>query len=156
MKKVLLVFLAVCLLLCGTVSAEEAPAENDEPAAGECVIRLWNRTGKDCSYFRFSMRQGGRELGYVLSCPNEGEDFCRCPVSIDQTDNAEGAEPLRIILAMGVSEENPEDAILSAMMGKPAPEETCCEFTVEPVFGSFADYELTVDEAGGYVLTPIP
>jgi hypothetical protein len=102
------------------------------------------------------MRQGGRELGYVLSCPNEGEDFCRCPVSIDQPDSAEGAEPLRIILAMGVSEESPEDAILSAMMGKPAPEETCCEFTLEPVFGSFADYELTVDEAGGYVLTPIP
>ena len=39
MKKVLLVFLAVCLLLCGIVSAEEAPAESDEPAADECVIR---------------------------------------------------------------------------------------------------------------------
>ena len=154
MKKVFLVFLSVCMLLCGMAFAEEAPAENGEPAADECVIRLWNRTGKDCSYFRFSMKQGGRELGYVLSCPNEGEDFCRCPVSTDQLDSAEGAEPLRITLAMGVSEESPEDAILSAMMGKPAPEETCCEFTPELVFGAFADYELTLDEAGGYVLTP--
>ena len=154
MKKVFLVFLSVCMLLCGMAFAEEAPAENGEPAADECVIRLWNRTGKDCSYFRFSMRQGERELGYVLSCPNEGEDFCRCPVSADQLDSTEGAEPLQIVLAMGISEESPEDAILSAMMGKPAPEETCCEFTVEPVFGAFADYELTVDEAGGYVLNP--
>ena len=58
-------------------------------------------------------------LGYVLSCPNEGEDFYRCPVSMDPPDTAEGAEPLRIELSMGFSEESPEDAIISAMMGKP-------------------------------------
>ena len=155
MKKVLLVFLSLCLLLCGIVSAEEAPAEDGDPAADECVIRLWNRTGKDCSYIRFSMWQGEMMLGYVLSCPNEGEDFYRCPVSMGQLDTAEGAEPLRIELAMAFSEERPEDAIISAMMGKPAPEEACGEMTADLESGEFADYELTMNEAGEYIITPL-
>ena len=155
MKKVLLVFLCLCLMLCGIAFAEEAPAEDGDPAADECVIRLWNRTGKDCSYIRFSMWQGEMMLGYVLSCPNEGEDFYRCPVSMDQFDSAEEAEPLRIELAMAFSEESPEDAIISAMMGKPAPEEACGEMTADLESGKFADYELTMDEAGEYIITPL-
>ena len=155
MKKVLLVFLSLCLLLCGMAFAEEAPVEDGDPAAGECVIRLWNRNGKDCSYIRFSMWQGEMMRGYVLSCPNEGEDFYRCPVSMDQPDAAEGTKPLRIELSMGFSEESPEDAIISAMMGNPAPEEFCCEMTADLAAGEFADYELVMDEAGGYILTQI-
>ena len=155
MKKVLLVFLSLCLLLCGTVFAEETPAEDGDPAADECVIRLWNRTGKDCSYIRFSMWHGEMLLGYVLSCPNEGEEFYRCPVSMDQLDTAEGAEQLRIELAMAFSEESPEDAIISAMMGKPAPEEACGEMTAELESGEFADYELAMNEAGEYIITPL-
>ena len=155
MKKVLLVFLSLCLLMCGITFAEEAPAEDGNPAAGECVIRLWNRTGKDCSYIRFSMWQGERMLGYVLSCPNEGEDFYRCPVSMDQLDAADGAEPLRIELAMAFSEESPEDAIISAMMGKPAPEEACGEMTADLKSGEFSDYDLAMDEAGGYIVIPL-
>ena len=92
-------------------------------------------------------------LGYVLSCPNEGEDFYRCPVSMDQLDAAEGAELLRIELAMAFSEESPEDAIISAMMGKPVPEEACGEMTADLKSGEFSDYELAMDEAGGYILT---
>ena len=155
MKKVFLVFMSLCVLLCGIAFAEEAPAEDGDPAADECVIRLWNRTGKDCSYIRFSMWQGEMMLGYVLSCPNEGEDFYRCPVSMDQFDSTEEAEPLRIELAMAFSEESPEDAIISAMMGKPAPEEACGEMTADLESGEFADYELTMNEAGEYIITPL-
>ena len=143
MKKVFLVFLSLCMLL---------------SSADECLIRLWDRSGVECAYIRFALWQGDAQLGYVLSCPDEGEDFCRCPVYADQMKKAtdeETAEPLRIVLSFGYSEQNPEDAILSAMMGNPVTEEECCEITLEPVFGEFADYELVPDETGGYTLVPV-
>lgn len=156
MKKVFLVFLSLCMLLCAA-AAEEAPAEDGSPAADECLIRLWDRSGVECAYIRFAMWQGDAQLGYVLSCPNEGEDFCRCSVYADQMKAADGeaAEPLRIVLSFGYSEQNPEDAILSAMMGNPVTEEECCEMTLEPAFGGYADYELTADETGRYILVPV-
>ena len=156
MKKVFLVFLSLCMLLCAA-AAEEAPAEDGSPAADECMIRLWDRSGVECAYIRFALWQGDAQLGYVLSCPNEGEDFCRCPVYADQMKTVDGepAEPLRIVLCFGYSEQEPEDAILSAMMGNPVTEEECCEMTLEPAFGEFADYELVSDETGGYTLVPV-
>ena len=69
--------------------------------------------------------------------------------------DGEAAEPLRIVLSFGYSEQNPEDAILSAMMGNPVTEEECCEMTLEPAFGGYADYELTADETGRYTLVPV-
>ena len=156
MKKVFLVFLFLCILLCAA-AAEEAPAEDGSPAADECMIRLWDRSGVECAYIRFALWQGDAQLGYVLSCPNEGEDFCRCPVYADQMKTADGeaAEPLRIVLSFGYSEQKPEDAILSAMMGNPVTEEECCEMTLEPAFGAFADFELVPDETGGYTLVQV-
>ena len=156
MKKVFLVFLSLCMLLCAA-AAEEAPAEEGSPAADECMIRLWDRSGVECAYIRFALWQGDTQLGYVLSCPNEGEDFCRCPVYADQMKTADGeaAEPLRIVLSFGYSEQKPEDAILSAMMGNPVTEEECCEMTLEPAFGAFADFELVPDETGGYTLVQV-
>ncbi len=93
----------------------------------------------------------------MLSCPEEGEDFCRCPVYADQMKDADGetAGPLRIVLSFGYSELKPEDAILSAMMGNPVTEEECCEIKLAPVFGAFADFELVPDETGGYILVPV-
>ena len=137
-----------------------SPAVKDvkgSPAADECMIRLWDRSGVECAYIRFALWQGDAQLGYVLSCPNEGEDFCRCPVYADQMKTVDGepAEPLRIVLSFGYSEQEPEDAILSAMMGNPVTEEECCEMTLEPAFGEFADYELVSDETGGYTLVPV-
>lgn len=157
MKKVFLVFLSLCMLLCAA-AAEEAPAEGGSPAADECLIRLWDRSGVECAYIRFALWQGDTQLGYVLSCPDEGEDFCRCPVYADQVKDADGeaAGPLRIVLSFGYSELKPEDAILSAMMGNPVTEEECCEIKLAPVFGAFADFELVSDKDGGYTLVPVP
>jgi hypothetical protein len=157
MKKVFLVFLSLCMLLCAA-AAEEAPAKGGSPAADECLIRLWDRSGVECAYIRFALWQGDAQLGYVLSCPNEGEDFCRCPVYADQMKKAtdeEAAEPLRIVLSFGYSEQKPEDAILSAMMGNPVTEEECCEIKLAPVFGAFVDFELVPDETGGYTLVQV-
>ena len=143
MKKVFLVFLSLCMLLCAA-AAEEAPAEGGSPSADECLIRLWDRSGVECAYIRFALWQGDAQLGYVLSCPDEGEDFCRCPVYADQMKTVDGepAEPLRIVLSFGYSEQEPEDAILSAMMGNPVTEEECCEMTLEPAFGAYLADEL--------------
>ena len=108
MKKLLTWILCLCLLTGTAALAEEA-------AGGDSfLLKVHDQSGLEISYLRFDFYAGEQYMGYVCSTPDEGEDFYRCPYS---TDNPEELKNLRIEVSYGVSDLNPEDAILQVMMG---------------------------------------
>ena len=109
MKKLLTWILCLCLLT-GTAAFAEEEAGDDS-----FLLKVHDQSGLEISYLRFDFYAGEQYMGYVCSTPDEGEDFYRCPYS---TDNPEELKNLRIEVSYGVSDLDPEDAILQVMMGK--------------------------------------
>lgn len=109
MKKLLTWILCLCLLT-GTAAFAEEEAGGDS-----FLLKVHDQSGLDIAYLRFDFYAGEQYMGYVCSSPDEGEDFYRCPYS---TDNPEELKNLRIEVSYGVSDLDPEDAILQVMMGK--------------------------------------
>ena len=109
MKKLLTWILCLCLLT-GTAAFAEEEAGDDS-----FLLKVHDQSGLEISYLRFDFYAGEQYMGYVCSSPDEGEDFYRCPYS---TDNPEELKNLRIEVSYGVSDLDPEDAILQVMMGK--------------------------------------
>ena len=137
MKKILSMILCVCLLFGAAALAEEQAADENT-----FLVKVWNKSGEEFSYLRFAFFVGDRQLGYVLSCPNKGEDFYRVPCS---PGNPEDLKDLRIEVSYGISELSPEDAILQAMMGNPAEEHPVGTLELEPECGQEYPLELTKD-----------
>ena len=109
MKKLLTWILCLCLLT-GTAAFAEEEAGGDS-----FLLKVHDQSSLEISYLRFDFYAGEQYMGYVCSSPDEGEDFYRCPYS---TDNPEELKNLRIEVSYGVSDLDPEDAILQVMMGK--------------------------------------
>lgn len=109
MKKLLTWILCLCLLT-GTAAFAEEEAGGDS-----FLLKVHDQSGLEISYLRFDFYAGEQYMGYVCSTPDGGEDFYRCPYS---TDNPEELKNLRIEVSYGVSDLDPEDAILQVMMGK--------------------------------------
>ncbi len=109
MKKLLTWILCLCLLTGTAAFAEE------EMGGDSFLLKVHDQSGLEISYLRFDFYADEQYMGYVCSTPDEGEDFYRCPYS---TDNPEELKNLRIEVSYGVSDLNPEDAILQVMMGK--------------------------------------
>ena len=137
MKKLLSWILCLCLLL-GTAAYAEEDAGDDT-----FLLKIYDRSGLDISYLRFDFYVGDQYRGYVCSSPNEGEDFYRCPYS---TDNPEELKDLRIEVSYGVSDLNPEDAIIQVMMGKEMEEHKVT--TLEQVFELGKEYAMSLNGDG--------
>ncbi len=146
MKKIVSAVLCLCLLLFAAASAEEETGEND------FLLRIWNESGLEFSYLRFDFYAGGDYVGLVCSCPNEGEDFYRCPYS---PQTAEELKDLRIECSYGVSELSPEDAILQVMMGNPGEEHPLLTVDLIPECGKVYDLKLISDGGDGWLLVPV-
>ena len=106
MKKILSMILCVCLLFGAAALAEEEAADENT-----FLVKVWNKSGEEISYLRFAFFAGDRQLGYVLSCPNEGEDFYRVPCS---PGDPEDLKDLRIEVSYGISELSPTTSRRSA------------------------------------------
>ena len=101
--------------ICGAPSRENAPAE---PAG--FMLKVYDRTGLgNISYLRVDYSAGGDQLGYICSCPNEGEDFYRFPIETRDTNDLKN---ITMMLSYGVSDLTPEEAILRVMSGEPVEE----------------------------------
>ena len=143
--------LAVCLLVCAVCPVR---GESAEPPKS-FLLKIWNQTGLEISYLRFDYFLGDEQQGYVLCCPDEGEDFYRFEVSEDGLYSLETGKELkdfRAECAYCISELNPEEAILSAMMGKEMDETWFQTLELEPVFGEEYEYLFTGDGEGCYML----
>lgn len=144
MKKILMAVLCVCLLWCAAASAEDTEEDG-------FLLRIWDRSGLEISYLRFDIYAGDEYRGLICSCPDEGEDFYRCPYS---PDTQEDAEKLRIECSYGVSDLSPEDAILQVMAGKPAEEHPLLTLDFIPEIGQTYDLDIKPDGNGGWQLAP--
>ena len=112
MKKLLLPVLCLCMFLSFSASAEEADGNS-------VLLKVRNCSDLKISYLRFDIYRGDVLAGIVVSCPNEGEDFYRCPYT---PESQEELDDLRIEYSYGISDLSPEEAVLQVMMGKPAEE----------------------------------
>ena len=84
------------------------------------LFKIWNLSMlRDIAYLRFDFYVGEECKGVTASCPNEGEDFYRCPYT---PESLEELKELRIKCSYGISDLAPEDAIIQLMMGNPAEE----------------------------------
>ena len=143
MKKLLTWILCLCLLT-GTAAFAEEEAGGDS-----FLLKVHDQSGLAISYLRFDFYAGEQYMGYVCSSPDEGEDFYRCPYS---TDNPEELKNLRIEVSYGVSDLDPEDAILQVMMGKEMEEHKLGTLGQEFELGKEYDIFL-IGEGGEYQLT---
>ena len=112
MKKLLIPVLCLCMFLSFSASAEEADGNS-------VLLKVRNCSDLEISYLRFDIYRGDVLAGIVVSCPNEGEDFYRCPYT---PESQEELDDLRIEYSYGISDLSPEEAVLQVMMGKPAEE----------------------------------
>ena len=152
-KRCFTTVLAVCLLIC---TNHPVKAESTEPQ-DSFLLRVWNQTDLEISYLRFDYFLGDAQQGYVLCCPNEGEDFYRFEVSKEGLYSLETGNELndfRAECSYCISELSPEDAILSAMMGTDMGEIWFQTLEIKPVFGEEYDYLFTEDGEGGYLIRP--
>ena len=147
MKKILSVILCVCLLGCAAAFAEE----EDELNEHSFLLKVRDRSGLEITYLRFDLYVGEEYRGMVCSCPDEGEDFYRCPAVFE---TAEGREGVRIEVSYGVSDLAPEDAILEVMKGNPAEEHALTVIDPLPEGGAEYSLDLVPDGAEGWQLVP--
>lgn len=112
MKKVLLMVLCLYVFLCNAASAEETDPNT-------ILLKVTNLSDLEISYMRFDLYRGDEYIGLVASCPNEGEDFYRCPIELEAPEEA---ADLQIRYSYGISELPPEEAALQVMMNNPAEE----------------------------------
>ena len=142
MKKIIAFALCLCLLVCCGATA-------DEPEGDSFLLKVWNRSGLDISYLRFDFYVGDQYIGLVASCPDEGEDFYRCPYT---SETPEELKELRIAYSYGISELAPEEAILQVMMGKPAEEHPLEDPGLTPECGRTYCLALVEDENGVHLV----
>lgn len=145
MKKILSLLFCLCLLI-GAAAAEEAPGEND------ILLRIWNRSEMAFSYLHFDFYTGDFLAGTSASTPNEEEDFYRAPFSAEKPEDLQN---LRITCAGGVSELDPEEALIEFMMGRPAEEHAVEMPELSFEGGKVYDLELVSDGEGGLRLEPL-
>ena len=127
--------------VCGAPPREGAP----EPT-GAC-LRIYDRSGIErVSYLKAVFYAGGQRRGEVYSCPDEGEDFCRFRFD---TGNPEDLKDLRIEFSCGVSDLEPEDAILEVMKGNPAEEHPLLAETLAAEAGTTLWMELVPADGDG-------
>lgn len=141
MKKLLSCILCLCLLWCAATAEE---AGNDS-----FLLKIRNQTGPDMTYLRFDFYVGGEYRGYVCSVPDEGEDFYRCPYTIEKPEEL---KDLRIEVSYGKSDLEPEDAILHVMKGEPGEEHALQTLDLIPECGKIYELELVWDGENGWQL----
>lgn len=146
MKKVLSVFLCLCLLGCMTAFAEEA-----EPDDQSFLLKIRDGSGLPVTYLRFDVYIGGNYAGMVCSCPDEGEEFYRFPFSVS---SPEELADMRIECSYGVSDLAPEDAILKVMMGEQLEEHSLLTLDFIPEKGKTYDLKRVPDGEG--TRKPVP
>ena len=146
MRKLLSVFLCLCLL--GSMSAF---AEEEEADENSFLLKIRDESGLPVSYLRFDVYIGGNYAGMVCSCPNEGEDFYRFPFSVL---SPEELADMRIECSYGVSDLAPEDAILRVMMGETPEEHSLMTLDFTPESGKTYDLKLVSDGEEGWKLVP--
>ena len=112
MKKLLLPVLCLCMFLSFSASAEETDGNS-------VLLKVRNCSDLKISYLRFDIYRGDVLAGIVVSCPNEGEDFYRCPYT---PESQEELDDLRIEYSYGISDLSPEEAVMQVMAGNPAEE----------------------------------
>ena len=115
------------------------------------VMKVWDQTSLGISYLRFDYFLGDEQQGYVLCCPDAGEDFYRFEVGKDGLYSLESGKELknfRTECFYCISESDPEEAILEAMMGKDMGEVWYQTLVLEPIFGEEYDYCFTDDGEG--------
>ena len=144
MKKLLSVILCLCVLGCAVACAEEAGEDT-------FLLKIWDKSGLEISYLRFDLYAGEEYRGLVCSCPDEGEDFYRCPAAFETEEDREG---VRIEVLYGISDLAPEDAILEVMKGNPAEEHALTVIDPLPEGGAEYSLDLVPDGAEGWQLVP--
>lgn len=112
MRRLFSLVLCLCLFL-GIASAEE------EAGGNTVLLKVWNCSDLEIAYLKFSIYRDGELVSIVVSCPDEGEDFYRCPYTPESPDEL---DKLRIECAYGISDLSPEEAVLQVMTGNPAEE----------------------------------
>ena len=147
MKKILSVILCVCLLGCAAAFAEE----EDELNEHSFLLKVRDRSGLEITYLRLDFYAGDEYRGMVCSCPDEGEDFYRCPAAFETAEDREG---VRIEVLYGISDLAPEDAILEVMKGNPAEEHALTVIDPLPEGGAEYSLDLVPDGEGGWQLVP--
>ena len=55
------------------------PASAEETDGNSVLLKIRNCSDLEISYLRFDIYRGDEPAGIVVSCPNDGEDFYRCP-----------------------------------------------------------------------------
>lgn len=145
MKKILSLLFCICLVF-GTATAEEAPDGNS------ILLRIRNRSEAAFSYLHFDFYTGDFLAGTSASSPNEGEDFYRAQFSAQAPEDLQN---LRIECAFGVSDLEPEDALVQFMMGRPAEEHAVEMPELSFEGGKVYDLELVSDGEGGLRLEPL-
>ena len=141
MKKLLSLVLCLCLLS-GIAALSE---EEDEDFV---LLIVENHSDLEISYLRFNIYRGDEPAGIVVSCPNEGEDFYRCPYT---PESQEELDELRIEYSDGISDLSPEEAVLQLMMGNPAEEHPLPAPELTLRYGETCSLEL-VNGPDGYML----
>ncbi len=133
--------------VCGAPPRDYAPAE-----LTGFILKIYDESGLgNVSYLRTDIYMDGELLGFICSCPDDGEDFYRFPIDMGIPEQ-EGS--LHIELFYGVSEAAPEDAILSVLTGDPAEEHTLTMLDLAPEAGKTYCMTLEPDGGDGYKLTP--
>ena len=146
MRKLLSVFLCLCLLGCMPAFAEEEEADENS-----FLLKIRDESGLPVAYLRFDVYIGGNYAGFVCSCPNEGEDFYRFPFSVS---SPEELADMRIECSYGVSDLAPEDAILKLMMGETLEEHSLLTLDFTPEQGKTYDLKLVPDGEEAWKLVP--
>lgn len=99
----------------------ELPADGETAETVDFLLKVYDKSGiGKISYLRIDWYgPGGVWQGYALSCPDEGEDFYRFPITARKTGDPAKVE---LLVSYGVSDLSPEEAILRTMSGEPADE----------------------------------
>lgn len=133
--------------VCGAPPRDYAPTE-----LTGFNLNIYDRSGLEkVSYIRADYYAGEEKRGFICSCPNEGEDFCRFPIELSSQEELQN---LRIEFSYGVSDLAPEDAILEVMKGSPVEEHPLLTQIMDVDGGRTVWMALEPDGADGWKLTP--
>lgn len=144
MKRFLSLTLCFFLLVGIFTSAEEADTN--------VLLKIWNASDLKFSYLRLDFYSEDKPISYIVSYPDEGEYFYRCPV---KAGNQEELDKLRIEYSYGVSDLSPEEAALQAIAGNPAEEHPLQAPSLKLECGETYSVMLVQEDVDRYKLTPM-
>lgn len=99
--------------VCGAPGRDQAP---ENPAG--FLLKVYDRSGlANVSYLRIDYYAGEEQLGFLCSCPDNGEDFYRFPIEVSRPEDLKA---MKLELSYGSSDLPPEEAILQVLSGVPA------------------------------------